>query len=73
MRTALKWYLTVGATILFTLILMSSVTPAISDMALLLNVFFGWFGKFYTIESVILACGFIAPPNRKETKPNDKP
>lgn len=60
MRTALKWYLIVGSAILFTLILMSSVTPAISDMALLLNVFWGWFGKMYTIESVILACGFIA-------------
>jgi len=64
MRTALKWYLIVGSAIMFTLIMMSAATPAISDMALLLNVFFGWFGKFYTIDSVILACGFIAVLDR---------
>ena len=68
MRTALKWYLIVGATILFALIIVSSVTPAISDAALVLNVIIGWFGKLYSAESVILACGFIAVLDRGGAK-----
>ena len=64
MKTALKWYLIVGATILFTLILMSSVTPAISDMALMLNVACKWFDKIYTAGSIVAACGFIAVLDR---------
>jgi len=66
MKTALKWYLIVGGAILFTLILVSSVTPAISNAALVLNVVIGWFGKLYSAESVILACGFIAVLERSE-------
>ena len=64
MRTALKWHLIVGDVILLILVIMSSVTPAISETALFINVAFEWLWKFYTIESVILACGFIAVLDR---------
>ena len=65
MRTALKWYLIVGGTILFTLILVSSVTPAISDMALLLNVVCKWFDKIYTAGSIVAALVGIAVLDRE--------
>ena len=68
MRTALKWYLIVGATILFVLILMSSVTPAISDMALLLNVACKWFDKIYTAGSIVAALVGIAVLDRGGAK-----
>ena len=64
MKTALKWYLIVGGVILLILVIMSFVTPAISETALFINVAFEWLWKFYTIESVILACGFIAVLDR---------
>ena len=68
MRTALKWYLIVGATILFALILMSSVTPAISDMALLLNVVCKWLDKIYTAGSIVAALVGIAVLDRGGVK-----
>ena len=64
MKTALKWYLIVGATILFTLIIMSAATPAISDMALLLNVACKWYDKIYTAGSIVAALVGIAVLDR---------
>jgi len=68
MRTALKWYLIVGA-LLFVAIAYTSLTvPAISNESLALNVLCKWFGKFYTAGSVVAACGFIAVLDRGGAK-----
>ena len=65
MRTALKWYLIVGA-LLFVAIAYTSLTiPAISNESLALNVLCKWFGKIYTAGSIVAACGFIEVLDRE--------
>ena len=66
MKTALKWYLLVGALLFIAIAYTSLTVPAISNESLALNVLCKWFGKFYTAGSVVCAVGFIAVLERGE-------
>ena len=66
MKTALKWYLIVGAMLFIAIAYTSLTVPAISDAALALDVICKWFWKFYTAGSVVAALVGIAVLERGE-------
>ena len=66
MKTALKWYLIIGALLFIAIAYEWLTLPAISEAALALDVICKWFGKFYTAGSVVAALVGIAVLERGE-------
>lgn len=65
MRTALKWYLIIGLSVLFILLMLDFITPAISEDALILSHVWIYFNKFFSLESFMIAAVGIAMLDQK--------
>ena len=68
MRTALKWYLIIGLSVLFILWVLDFITPAISEDALILSHVWVYFNKFFSLESFMIAAVGVALLDRGGAK-----